>query len=210
MDRCISIINLFPCYPGWDAAPHLLLASLAPWRETSLPAFLSRAEARAFQRRRAATVKRTSRGDGLTRRRKGANKERAVAPGLRTAPRREPRLFSDFFPDFCEFGACPYVVYANTHRHDIENITALSAQRRPVPRACISAPRIMSPMRANPMSHATKPTTMPAAQVQSQQHHPAAPPPKRGNYVAKNEFSRRNSPRQNPTARAGGYSPPEP
>jgi hypothetical protein len=68
--------------------------------------------------------------------------------------------FSRVFRDFRELGPRRGVVYTDTHRHGMENISALrasGAQRRPVPRACISAPRIKSPTQANLMSHATKP-----------------------------------------------------
>jgi hypothetical protein len=69
-----------------------------------------------------------------------------------------------------------------------------SVQRRPAPRACISAPRIMSPRRANRISQATKPYDDSRGRkswhANAFQPHSAAQLTRKANYVAKNECSR--------------------
>jgi hypothetical protein len=153
------------------------------------------------------------RGAGLpdaSRRDRGTPPRQRITPrqGAKTAtrPRQPPQAaaseaqtISDSFPDSREPAARTGVLDMHIHRH-VSALRASSAQRRPVPRACINAPRIMSPTRANPMKHATK--TYDDSRERKSKHanafqpHRAAQISGKANYVAKNVLPRQNSPRQ--------------
>jgi hypothetical protein len=137
----------------------------------------------------------------------------AIASSGRDACRAwEPiLLFFSRFPRTRRAGRRSIRVCTSPRHRNVTALRASSAQWRPVPRACMSPPRVMSPTRANPMSHATKPydesRQRKSNRVNDLLRRRAAQLTGKATYVAKNVFSRHKSPRQNPTTRAERLSP---
>jgi hypothetical protein len=81
------------------------LASFAPWRETSLPAILRRAEELVIPRPHAATVETRFKRGMASRQGAKAQRKNVSVPQPSQPAASGGVIFWEFFPDFREFGA---------------------------------------------------------------------------------------------------------
>jgi hypothetical protein len=149
---------------------------------------------------RAATLDGPSIADGLTQRRKGAkNEPYPPASAGRRVESPDDFRFLPRFPRTRRPGRRSRHAYTSPRHREHHRLAHL---KRPT----AAGSERLHKRAENDVADASQPhesrdktlRRFTRAQIQSHQDHPAAPPPKRGNYVARNEFSRHNSPRQNP------------